>query len=370
MERRRRLAQERGAFDDIQVDLTNLIFDRLFTTTLTGTLGLIFGTTLMAHIYGDPVMWLLLWVEVAVCGARMGTVLTYKRRERPEISVLQARRWETVYGIATILYASLLAAGTARIFWRHDPAGAMLCAVGSLSVCAGISSRLGLRPWIMKTSGMILLATLSIASIAYGQILVVVGGVMVGLYSFTFLESADRNFAVVVEQLRGKHALIELTQQDSLTLLANRRQFRSRLAEACHRNIPFAVLFLDLDDFKTVNDSLGHAAGDELLRQVAGRLRAVMRESDLLARMGGDEFAILQSPAASETDAESLAERINERIAAPFRILGHQASIGVSIGIRLSSGRGQDPDTLLNKADSALYFVKAHGKGGFQLAMD
>ncbi len=370
MNRRSRIAPERGAYDDIQVDLTNLIFSRLSPIVLSGTLGLIFTTALLAQSYRDPVLWILLWIDVVVCGARMGIVLTYRRREGKEISILEAKRWEIVYGIATVLYAGLVAAGTARVFWKHDMAGAMLCAMGSLAVCSGIAARLGLRPWIMKAAGMVLLVTLFVSSIAFGQTLIVVGGAMVGLYSITFLGSADRNFAAVVEQLRGKQALIQLSQQDSLTLLCNRRQFRTRLAEACQSGLSFAVLFLDLDDFKAVNDSLGHAAGDELLRHVAGRLRAVMRESDLLARLGGDEFAILQYPAAGEKDAESLAERINARIAAPFRIQGKHASIGISIGIRLSKGRGQDPDMLLNKADSALYSAKARGKGSFHLAAD
>ncbi|MHB1698863.1 MAG: diguanylate cyclase domain-containing protein [Acidobacteriaceae bacterium] len=370
MDRRRRAAPIPGAFDDIQVDLTNLVFNHLFPTALSGALGLVFATALMARIYRDSMLWLLVWAVVAVCGVRVGVVLIYNRRDRSEISVPEARRWENAYGITTFLYACLLAAATIRVFWKHDLAGAMLCTVGSLAVSGGIATRLGLRPRIMKACGMVLMVALCISAFAVGHLLLVVAGAMAALYLLTFIDSADRNFAVVVDQLRAKHALIALTQQDPLTLLANRRQFSKRLEEACQAGLLFAVLFLDLDDFKVVNDSLGHAAGDELLRQVAGRLRAVMRESDLLARLGGDEFAILQFPAANESEAQSLAERINERIAAPFRILGHQASISISIGVRLSNGREQDPDSLLNKADSALYSVKAQGKGSFHLAMD
>ncbi len=128
---------------------------------------------------------------------------------------------------------------------------------------------------------------------------------------------------------------------------------------------PFAVLLLDLDRFKDVNDRLGHAAGDELLQVVARRLSGAVREGDLIARLGGDEFTILHGNATVDS-AAMLAERIIEKLSGPFRIDGMQASIGVSVGIALAPSAGELPGDLLRGADLALYEAKGSGRGTYR----
>jgi len=371
MSRRRQPVLIEDPLDDIQVDLTKLIFSRLFPTILSGTIGLILATALMAYRYHDLKMWMLVAAECVVCGSRLGVVVAFKKHVSPAMTVWSAKQWELRYGIASILYGCMMAIGTLRIFSRHEMTGEILCTIGSLAICAGLASRLGLRPWILNVNGIIILATLIASSLASGQLLIQVGGIMVALYCITFVESTQRNFAVVVEQLRGKRELVQLSQHDSLTGLVNRRQFHTRLSECCAKGAPFAVLFLDLDRFKQVNDTLGHGAGDDLLREVAIRLRATVRETDTLARIGGDEFAILQYPVFFPEDASVLGERINQVLAAPYFIAGRTVEIGVSVGLRFAASGSEDaernPDTLLSKADGALYRVKAGGKGGFLL---
>jgi len=155
---------------------------------------------------------------------------------------------------------------------------------------------------------------------------------------------------------------------DSLTGLANRALFRDRVAHSLARQArshgAVSVLFSDLDDFKTVNDSLGHEAGDQLLVAVAERLRAVMRPEDTTARFGGDEFAILLE----ETDQEGTrraAERILDALRSPFEFHGRQVVMRASIGAAFTSDARTEPDDLLRQADLAMYTAKTSGKGRF-----
>ena len=128
----------------------------------------------------------------------------------------------------------------------------------------------------------------------------------------------------------------------------------------------FSILMLDLDRFKNVNDSLGHAAGDALLRQVAERLRSTLRESDVLARLGGDEFAVIQTGVRDQRAGSiDLAPRISKLIAEPFQLPGHRVEIGTSIGIALAPEHGNDQEQLLKKADLALYRSKSAGRNCF-----
>ncbi len=146
-----------------------------------------------------------------------------------------------------------------------------------------------------------------------------------------------------------------------------------RLLARNARGEDLALLYLDLDRFKAVNDSHGHPVGDELLRAVAARLRACVRDSDLVARLGGDEFAVAQCGAPQPAASRQLAQRLIEALAAPFELAGVQAHIGASVGIAVAPFDGDDPDTLLKNADLALYRAEADGRGTmryFEPAMD
>jgi diguanylate cyclase len=161
-----------------------------------------------------------------------------------------------------------------------------------------------------------------------------------------------------------------LALTDPLTGLANRRAFLERLAlafAASGRSAnPFAVLFLDLDDFKDVNDTLGHAIGDALLQQVVLRLRNTVRPTDLVARFGGDEFAILQADARDPLAAATLAARIVKCLAAPFEIEGHEVRITASIGISPYTADVAGPAAMMMQADLALYRAKGDGRNCFR----
>jgi diguanylate cyclase (GGDEF)-like protein len=173
----------------------------------------------------------------------------------------------------------------------------------------------------------------------------------------------------MVQHLTVKHDLSMLARHDALTDLPNRVLLRERLTEALihvERGQRLAVLCLDLDHFKNVNDSLGHLVGDELLRAVAARLRGCVRETDTISRVGGDEFAIIQTDINDATDAERLALRLSEVIAEPYDLGGHMIVVRTSIGIAVAPVDGIDASELLKNGDMALYGAKADGRGVYR----
>ena len=164
--------------------------------------------------------------------------------------------------------------------------------------------------------------------------------------------------------------IAHMARHDALTNLPNRRLFREQLEQALRRirrNEQVGVLCVDLDQFKDVNDSLGHPIGDELLRQVATRLNGCVRSVDTVARLGGDEFAVVQIGGEPQPlDVSALAARIVEVIGAPYEIQGDQIVVGASIGISVAPNDGSDPDQLLRNADMALYRAKMDGRGTYR----
>ena len=173
----------------------------------------------------------------------------------------------------------------------------------------------------------------------------------------------------ITERRKADAKISHMALHDGLTNLPNRLFFReqieNRLAHVS-RDQKFAVLCLDLDGFKRVNDTLGHPFGDKLLRQVAERMTGCLREGDTIARLGGDEFAILQGALKDPSDAIGLADRIFEVASAPFDLDGQHVLIGVSIGIAVAPTDAADADQLLKNADLALYRAKADGRGTYR----
>jgi diguanylate cyclase (GGDEF)-like protein len=176
----------------------------------------------------------------------------------------------------------------------------------------------------------------------------------------------------VTERRRAEAKIIHMARHDALTNLPNRVMFRDKMVQALGRGDELAVMFLDLDRFKSVNDSLGHSVGDALLCAVSERLQRVVPGAETMARLGGDEFAIVHRKT-NPADASELAARIIDALVEPFDVHGHQVIIGTSIGIAMAPADGNEPDQLLRNADMALYRAKADGRGTyhfFQPEMD
>jgi diguanylate cyclase (GGDEF)-like protein/PAS domain S-box-containing protein len=169
----------------------------------------------------------------------------------------------------------------------------------------------------------------------------------------------------ITERRRAEQQIAHLAHYDALTDLPNRVLFREQLErelERIKRGEELAMLYIDIDEFKSVNDSLGHPVGDELLKAVASRLRGCVRDTDFVARLGGDEFAIVQTDIGQPSDVMELVRRIYEAIREPYECLGHHVTTDASIGIALAPHDGTDLDQLLKSADLAMYGAKSDGR--------
>jgi diguanylate cyclase (GGDEF)-like protein len=169
----------------------------------------------------------------------------------------------------------------------------------------------------------------------------------------------------ITERRRAEKQIAHLAHYDALTDLPNRVLFREQLErelERIKRGEQLAMLYIDIDEFKGINDSLGHPVGDELLKAVASRLRGCIRDTDFVARLGGDEFAVVQTGIEQPSDVMELVKRIYEAIRAPYDCLGHRVATDASIGIALAPHDGTDLDQLLKSADLAMYGAKADGR--------
>ncbi|KRA97281.1 hypothetical protein ASD83_09030 [Devosia sp. Root685] len=178
-------------------------------------------------------------------------------------------------------------------------------------------------------------------------------------------------FEDVTERHRAQNRIVHMAHHDNLTGMANRLRFWESIGQAVRglsmRAQPFAILYLDLDRFKEVNDTLGHPIGDALLRQVAERLRATSSARDMVARLGGDEFAVLHYCLDNSADSsQALAERIIASIAQPYHIEDNEIVVSTSVGIALAPADGTDADQLMKNADLALYSAKAEGAGTYR----
>ena len=244
------------------------------------------------------------------------------------------------------------------------------------------SRKLG-PPIVSAAIATIVLTNFAIATIVRGP-----AGGSVGLFHSIWPIALTSAVAVILVMSTLYHALVELVQEleereaaaqhaavhDQLTGLANRALLEDRLGQALGRlrrdGEKSALLVLDLDRFKQVNDTLGHAAGDLLVQQVAERLLALLRDTDTVARIGGDEFAILQASCRNEADVHRLCARVIDAIREPFSVIGREVRVGVSVGAVLLDRKDEDAGEVIRKGDITMYRAKSAGRDCYRVFSD
>jgi diguanylate cyclase (GGDEF)-like protein len=232
--------------------------------------------------------------------------------------------------------------------------------VGPVAVASGVAERIA--------AGKLDVAVPKGGADELGALLAAMGVMRDNIKAMMDREVAQRRS----DRRQAEAKIVHMARHDALTNLPNRVLFRDTMEQALRRGEKLAVLFLDLDRFKSINDTLGHSLGDALLCAVSERLRGIMGGTDAVARLGGDEFAILQANGRPNSTSE-LAAKVIEALSQPFEVRGHQLIIGTSIGIAMAPADGKDADQLLRNADMALYRAKAEGRGTyhfFQAEMD
>jgi len=312
---------------------------------------------------------MLLWSSL-----RILSLLAFRRRISVTLlSRTDAQTWERRYAIGSIGFGALLGCLNIWVLQNDDVAIHMVVTGLGFAYGAGLVVRIGIRPKIY------------FASLAAAVIPLIIGFLThmgdaagydvpysaMALLFITFgagsLESSRFLYRSTVDQLVSRRALADLARQDGLTGLANRLLLRERVVEGLatvnHSEAFVALHLIDLDLFKPVNDLHGHAMGDALLKAVASRISDSIRWGDTAARVGGDEFAVLQIGIETESQAVDLACRLVALLATPFDIDGVIITIGASVGIALAPRDGVDLEILSSRADAALYAAKRQQRG-------
>jgi len=362
------LADGQSSDSDVAEELTEMAFHGLLPLVALGAAGLIGTTIQLALLYRDSFLWAFAVVMILLGTGRALVVVKIGRAMQAKVPASVLRHLHTIYNAVSTLYYCTLASTTLHYFRHHLAEAQVIDVIGIFIMCTGINGRIVARPVAAKVGGIILLGALGIAVFQPHDPIVVSDELLIGIFALAHCQAVQSKYEVTVEQIRARRKLRLLSEHDPLTGLVNRRRFELELETLCLRESTFAVLFIDLDRFKPVNDTYGHGVGDALLKAVSERLLAAVRKEDVVARLGGDEFAVLLFPATSRDGAELFASRVNTAIAEPFLLQGESISICTSIGVAVSTPGPTKPSELLHRADEALYHSKEAGRGGFVMA--
>jgi diguanylate cyclase len=366
--------------EEIFGELVDVIFTSLPPVAFIGAILTAVGFLLAAR-NNDAALWILTALGAVVTVARILLIIAYRRSAGGD-KARNVGLWERRYAIGAYSFSLLLGAFNLRAIAIGDPMVDMLVTSVMFGYGAGIVARLSVRPKICVVSLLLAVAPTvmgylidaAIAADDYatavyaGQALLLVGFTAAGM------EAMRHTYQTTLQHLLTQRDLAILAGQDALTRLPNRTllcaRFNEAMAQIRRSDKVLALHALDLDYFKSINDSLGHPAGDALLKLVAERLNGILRIGDTVARVGGDEFVVLQVGIRSSDEAKLLAHRIVRTLSAPYLLDGSELRIGVSIGIALAPNDGSAFDGLAASADAALYQAKRKGRGGILLASE
>ncbi len=319
-------------------------------------------------------MALLTILGVVVAVIRILGVLAFRRRmaRKPPLDQAEAFALEWRYAAGTVATALILGVFAARSLVLKDAICSVMAIGMAFGFGAGVVARLSLRPVVaildLTATGLPAILTMFLQPWDAPHVAL---GLFFSIYMVGSFEMVRLAYNSTVNQMTLKRQFEQLARIDPMTGLLNRSVLATDLVQivADCGCAPVAVHAIDLDHFKAANDRYGHPVGDALLQQVAARLMAAANPADLIVRMGGDEFILVQRQVGSRGDAELTAQRTLEKISAPYQVDGHEIVIGASIGIALAPEHGKTVEALLCRSDAALYRVKER-RGGYAFAAE
>lgn len=306
------------------------------------------------------------------CIARLSVVVWFRREAlTAALDRARARRLELVFAVPYLAFAVSLGVFGVAVFRLPSAEAHMLTICLLIGYCAGVATGVGLRPNVAIPSMLVALIPAALTAVTrYEPIYLCLAGVSLALL-FGGVQTVANRSATVGAEIVKRLTFGSLALSDGLTALPNRlalREYFEENVDLLPAQRLIAVHFIDLDDFKPVNDLFGHAVGDLLLGAVGERLTNAVRSGDIVARLGGDEFAVLQLGITHAQQAEFLSQRILTTIRQPFRIDENDIKISASIGTITTDDRSLSLDELLRQADEKLYAAK-RGKGSARRAV-
>jgi len=273
----------------------------------------------------------------------------------------QARKLQTVFAVPYMLFSLCLGLFAARVFWLPfaDAHTLTICLV--VGYCAGVATSTGLRPLIAIPNMAVAVGPVMLVALSRADPIYIAMGAIAGAFLVGGAQSVMVRYHTSKAEIGKRLTFGSLARRDGLTALPNRLALREYFDDNAAISSPqgvIAVHYLDLDGFKPVNDQFGHAVGDSLLAAVAERMTAAIRNGDIAARMGGDEFAVLQFGLRRAEESEFLAQRVKSALAQPFRIGDHTIRISASVGSVTAEAGQADLEEMLQRADRNLYESK------------
>lgn len=358
--------------DAVYAEIIATLYGTLVPIVLTG-FGLAIVGTIAARQTGDTLTASLTAFGVVFSLIRTLDVFAYRRRVvGTPLARAEGVIWEWRYASGSVIMALIIGLFAARSLMLEDA----ICSVMAIGVGfgfgAGVVSRLSLRPiTAIMDLGMIGFPVIVTAFLQRLDAPHVGLGLLMTIFMIGSFEMVRLSYKSTLNQMTLKQQFEQLSRTDPMTGLLNRSVLAIDLARivAERGNRRVVVHAIDLDHFKAANDRFGHPVGDVLLRQVAARLQSVAGQGDLIVRMGGDEFILVQRSVSSRGEAERMVRRIFEEVSAPYCIEGHDIVIGASIGVAMSPEDGGSVEALLSRSDKALYQAKTQ-RGGSVFAQD
>lgn len=291
-----------------------------------------------------------------------------RRYGQRDVSVSEAERFEKLHFFVTSIIAASVGTVVAAAFSYGEPNIKSLATGLLFGYCSGVASRTAIRPTI-ATVALLLAAIPAITAATFATTVTDnMLALMFGIFLLGGIDTVRHVYKSSLRQLTNQLEMARLARNDPLTGLANRLGLREAYHAAARLHGGMAVHCFDLDGFKAVNDQYGHAAGDTILVSVAQRLRALAPLNTTIARVGGDEFVVLQAGLSNTIEAEHVAKDIIDSFSMPFATENGMIAIGASLGLSISFSN-ENLDELMRSADEASYFVKRKG-GGVEIAAD